>query len=154
MPYVARLVVTFPGSAGAGSQTAGLHGFLDDRHGGAVGAQGAALVALPDDLPGDAVGAGARWRVVLCSQIDSLHVQVTRTYTLGSFARGVVVASYRLLTLGGTASGTPRLPLADALAARSKTVSRLQFSFRDGAQPAGSNVIHAHLVDTRTDTPG
>ena len=121
---------------------------------------------------------GASWRVVDCSQIDSVFVQVTRVYTLRSVRGGVVVASsrdlvtidrahlalgaqsvngsqvdYRLLTLGGTATGTLRLPLADSLAQSSRTVTKLQFSFRAAGKTAQAAAIRTTLVDTRTDMP-
>lgn len=178
VPYVAHLVVTLPGTAGAGSQALEQSGHLDARNGGAVQAKGAAPRIVPGDLPDEAVGAGASWRVVNCNQIDSVFAQETRVYTLRSVVRGVVVASYRdlltidpahvdlgtqsvngsqvdyrLLTLSGTATGTLRLPLANSFAERSKTVTKLQFSFR-ATKTAKSDAIHTSLVDTQTDTPG
>jgi hypothetical protein len=179
VPYVAHLVVTLPGTAGAGSQTLTLSGQLDAHNGGAVRAKGAAARTVPGDLPDEAVGAGASWRVVNCNQIDSVFAQETRVYTLRSVAHGVVVASYRdlvtidpahvdlgtqsvngsqvdyrLLTLSGTATGTLRLPLANSFAQSSKTVTKLQFSFRASMKTAKSDAIHTSLVDTQTDTPG
>jgi hypothetical protein len=178
LPYVAHLVVTRPGTAGAGSQTLILNGRIDDQNGGAVRAKGAAERTLPGNLPDEAVGAGASWRVVNCIQIDSVFVQQTRVYTLRSVSNGVVVATfrdlvaidaahlalgtesvngspvdYRLLTLSGTATGTLRLPLANSLAHSSKTVTKLQFSFRDSVKTAKSGVIRTTLVDTQTDAP-
>ena len=178
MHYVAHLVVTLPGTAGAGSQTLTQNGTIDARNGGAVAAKGAAERTLPGTLPDEAVGVGASWRVVDCSQIDSVFVQVTRVYTSRSLRGGVVVASsrdlvtidrahlalgaqsvngsqvdYRLLTLGGTATGTLRLPLADSLAQSSRTVTKLQFSFRAAGKTAQAAAIRTTLVDTRTDMP-
>jgi hypothetical protein len=178
VPYVATLVVSFPGTAGAGSHTRTLTGHLDARNGGAVGAKGAASQMLPGALPDEAVGVGATWRVVDCDQIDSVFAQETRVYTLQSIAGGVVVASYRdqvtidpahtdlgtqnvngsqvdyrLLTLSGTATGTIRLPLARAFAQSSRMVTRLQYSFRASPKTAKSDAITTRLTDTETDTP-
>jgi hypothetical protein len=158
-----------------------LVGFVDALNGGMLTAVsgGGNNEQLNDHLPREAIGIGASWRVVNCDRIDSTPARETRTYTLRSVTHGVVVASfrdiveidpahvdlgsdttaagvvhYKLMSLSGTATGTMRLPLANALAGlwSTRTTARVVFS----ATPAHAKgiAIRTNIVDEETVKPG
>jgi hypothetical protein len=102
----------------------------------------------------EAVGVGAVWRIVNCDPVDGAAAREVRTYTVRSVARGIVVLSFRdvisidparrdlgrqkigtetvqltLDRLSGTATGSYRIPLANALRSSSTTVTKAEFAF-------------------------
>jgi hypothetical protein len=124
----------------------------------------------PGEVPNARLGVGASWRVVRCTTIHELPVQVTRTYTLRSRTAAAVTLSfrdavtidpgrmslgtekdggrllhYRLLTLGGTASGRVVIPESSTAGARLTTVTRLHVTLQPG-DDTGENVMRQDLL--------
>jgi hypothetical protein len=175
LPVTLRLSV--PGVAPSN----GLHlvGFLDALNGGLLKRVDARDNApLNDHLPREPIGIGASWRVVNCDQIDSTPARETRTYTLRSVAHGVVTASYRdvvemdpahldlgsdttaagvvryrLISLRGSATGTMRLPLSNALGGTWSTRTTASVVFNATPAHAQSIAIHTSFVDDETVGP-
>jgi hypothetical protein len=177
-----KLRLSIPGATGkAAAKLRGMRfvGFMDALNGGTLKAVDAgANQLLNDHLPREPIGIGASWRVVNCDQIDSTPARETRTYTLESTAHGVVVASYRdvvqidparvdlgsdttaagvvhyrLVSLRGTATGTMRLPLANALGGLWSTRTTAQVVFDAIPAHAAHIAIHTSLVDDQTVSP-
>lgn len=177
-----KLRLSIPGATGkAAAKLRGMRfvGFMDALNGGLLKAVDAgANQMLNDHLPREPIGIGASWRVVNCDRIDSTPARETRTYTLESTAHGVVVASYRdivqidparvdlgsdttaagvvhyrLVSLRGTATGTMRLPLANALGGLWSTRTTAQVVFDAIPAHAARIAIHTSLVDDQTVSP-
>jgi hypothetical protein len=131
-----------------------------------------------DHLPLEAVGVGASWRVVNCEPVDDIPATETRTYTLRSLSGGVVVTTYRdvvgrdlahldmgstevagvamrvhVLSLHGTATGTMRLPLAQALQQQQTTTTKLRIVLRASAPNTPTTQVHSSIVDEESIKP-
>jgi hypothetical protein len=177
-----RLRLSIPGANGTAAaklRAMRFVGFMDALNGGVLTSVDAgANQPLNDHLPPEPIGIGASWRVVNCDQIDSTPARETRTYTLRSTAHGVVVASYRdvveidparvdlgsdktaagvvhyrLVSLRGTATGTMRLPLANALGGLWSTRTTAQVVFDAIPAHAARVAIRTSLVDDQTVSP-
>jgi hypothetical protein len=172
----ARNTVSFPGtrtSARAKGGSFTLSGRTDRLSGGFLGGS-----AGNDRFPVEPVGVGAVWRIVTCDPIDATAAQELRTYTVRSVAHGLVVLTFRdivsmdpaqrdlgtqkigaetvklrLDQLRGTASGTYRIPLANALRSSSTTVTKVELSFHVISQNVPATPLVTRLVDTRTVRP-
>ncbi len=130
---------------------------------------------VTDHLPHQAVGIGATWRIVRCDAVDGTPAKESRVYTLRSIRNGVVVASFRekigldpahvdlgktqlgtevvgvrLLSLRGTATGSERIPLADALAEQDSKMSRIAVVVRFSRAHAPDLRVEQHVVLHRT----
>lgn len=160
-------------TAGTTPRTIRYSGHTDALGGGILGGQ-----AGNDRLPLEPVGIGARWRVVNCDAIAETPAREVRTYTLRSISNGIVLLSFRdavsldpanrdagtqkvgdqtvrfrLDSLHGTATGSVRLPLADAILAVTTRVTRMRFSFHAIATNLPTTPIPTKLVDTDTTGP-
>jgi hypothetical protein len=126
----------------------------------------------------EAVGVGAVWRIVNCDPVDDAAAREVRTYTVRSVARGIVVLSFRdvisidparrdlgrqkigtetvqltLDRLSGTATGSYRIPLANALRSSSTTVTKAEFAFHVVSSNVPPTPLVTRLVDTRKVRP-
>jgi hypothetical protein len=174
---VAKAHVSFPRTktlAAGTSQSFTIRGRTDALSGGLLGG-----TRGNDRFPVEPVGVGARWSVVTCDVVEEMPAKQVRTYTLRSVAGGLIVMTFRdvvsldptrrdagsqklgnatvrfrLDSLGGTAVGTSRIPIADGLAGSLKVVTRVQFAFHAISPNVPTTPIITRLVDTRTDTPG
>jgi hypothetical protein len=171
-----RDIVSFPGtrtSAAGKGDSFTLHGRTDPLSGGFLGGS-----AGNDRFPLEAVGVGAVWRTVNCDPVDDAPAREVRTYTVRSVAHGVVVLSFRdvvsidptqrdlgtqkigtetvqlkLDRLSGTATGSYRIPLANALRSSSTTVTKAELTFHVVSQNVPPTPLVTRLVDTHKVRP-
>jgi hypothetical protein len=169
--------VSFPGTKTSPAGNGGsftVRGHTDSVSGGLFGGS-----AGNDRFPAEPVGVGASWRVVNCDYVDDdVPAKETRTYTLRSIKKGLlvvtshdvvamdprhrdvgsqkvggVVVRFRLDSVHGTATSTSRVPLDRALAGSSTLVTRVQFTFHAIAKNVPTTQLVTRVVDTRKDGP-
>jgi hypothetical protein len=180
LPYSGRFSVSYPRSGTGTAGEFGYDGLFTSLNGGAydTNAAGTGGTVVTDHFPSQPVGIGASWRVVNCQPIYDTPARETRTYTLRSLAHGVVDTTYtdlialdpsktdlgtglvggrvvhlRLESLDGTATGTMRVPLADGLAQRQRTVATLTATIRPSAAGAAPGLIRSRMTYTLQLTP-
>ena len=168
--------VSFPAtktSAGGGGGKLTSSGHTDALSGGLLGGS-----AGNDRLPVEPIGVGASWRIVDCDAVGEVPAKETRTYTVRSVAHGLLVLTFhdvvaldpahrdagtqkigqklvrfRLDSVRGSATGTYRVPLGRALAASSRQVTRVRYTFHAISPIVPATPIVTELVDSRTDAP-
>jgi hypothetical protein len=181
LPYSGRFAVSYPREAQGGDVGEFTYdGLFTWLNGGAyeTNADGTGGTPVNDHFPAQPVGVGASWTVVNCQPIYDTPARELRTYTLRSLAHGIVVASYtdritldpantdlgngtvdgrtvrlRLESLRGTATGTMRVPIANGLAQRQLTVSKVTATIRPSAAGSAPGLIRSQMTYTVQLTP-